>query len=253
MSSRRLLQAVFFDLDGTLRHNRPRAIDMFLSLVRQAGVRTTDRAAQAAERWQYAYWAESQELREDLSLTEGFADPAFWLRYTARQLRVLGVGEGDVEPLAQHIYARMGEQYQPQGFAAPGAAPLLEALSGAGYRLALVSNRDDPFDGELRELSLGGYFDLTLAAGEVGYWKPDGRLLLHAAERLGVLPERTVYVGDNWYADVPAAREAGMHPVLVDPYGLFPEADCPVVTELGELVPLIEGMAGDQGAPLRAR
>ncbi len=242
MIIRQPLQAVLFDLDGTLRHNRPRAIDIFLRLVGEEGVAADRAARRAAERWQHAYWAGSPELKDDLAQARGFADPAFWLCYTRRHLRVLGAPEDRLETLAETVYRRMLEEYQPQGYQAPQAADVLAELARRGLRLGLVSNRDDPFDGELGELGLDGFFELTLAAGEVGYWKPDGRLLQHAAQRMGIEPARAVYVGDNWYADVGAAEAAGMWPVLVDPQGLFPEADCPVVSQLGELLPLLDGL-----------
>jgi FMN phosphatase YigB (HAD superfamily) len=42
-------------------------------------------------------------------------------------------------------------------------------------------------------------------------------------------PEQTLYIGDNYFADVVGARRAGLRPVLYDPKGLFHEPGCPVI------------------------
>ena len=54
-----------------------------------------------------------------------------------------------------------------------------------------------------------------VVAADVGYFKPEPELLWAAAERLGVAPERCVYIGDSVAFDVAAARAAGMAAVLV--------------------------------------
>jgi FMN phosphatase YigB (HAD superfamily) len=106
----------------------------------------------------------------------------------------------------------------------------------------VVSNRQDSLAEVISALGLDWAFQVVLAAGEVDLWKPDPGLLLHAASLAGVEPKATMYVGDNYFADVIAARGAGMRPVLFDPMELFPEAECAVIGSLGELRSLVENM-----------
>jgi FMN phosphatase YigB (HAD superfamily) len=61
-----------------------------------------------------------------------------------------------------------------------------------------------------------------------------------ALELLGSQPAQTLYVGDNYYADVIGARAAGLTPVLIDPNAIFPEADCAVIHIVSEVLPLLE-------------
>jgi len=49
-----------------------------------------------------------------------------------------------------------------------------------------------------------------------------------------------MYVGDNYFADVVGARGAGLQPVLYDPAGIYPEANCPVIVSLDGLLELFE-------------
>lgn len=228
------LEAVIFDFDGTLRHSEPRGMDLFADLAEERGLELNEDVRREAVRWNHAYWADSQERAADAAAGEDHGE-TFWLRYARRHLRALGASEAQAEQWAPEIHRHMAEQYDPANVVPDDVIPTLEALRRAGYRLALVSNRDQPLDEAVVDIALDGYFELTLAAGEVGWWKPDPRLLAYAVERIGVDPERAVYVGDNPYADVEGARRAGLQPVLIDKEDLFPELICPRIEAIGEL------------------
>ena len=54
-------------------------------------------------------------------------------------------------------------------------------------------------------------------------------------DKLELSPKETLYIGDNYFADVVGARNAGLAPLLYDPRGIFPEADCARMTSFTEL------------------
>ncbi|MEU4801857.1 HAD-IA family hydrolase [Actinosynnema sp. NPDC023587] len=87
--------------------------------------------------------------------------------------------------------------------------PLVTAARRArrhGLRTAILSNADGlwaPPD-EWRDL-----FDVVITSGEVGYAKPDRRIYLLAAARLGLDPGRCVFV-DDLAVNVRGAAAAGM-------------------------------------------
>ncbi|MGH2626670.1 MAG: HAD family hydrolase [Anaerolineales bacterium] len=233
------LRAVLFDLDGTIRHNQPHEVDTFHRWAAELGVPVSPERSLAAGRWLHAYLAQSDELLDDDRAVGGQRNGAFWRRQARRHLEILGARPDDAEVLSEAITARFEAEYRPQDVVPPDVAPSLNRLRGTGYRLGLVSNRREPLDGLLAELGLGDAFDFAVAAGEVGWWKPDRRLFVYAAERAGVRPEQAAYVGDNLFADIQGARGAGLHPLLLDPAGLFPEADCPVVRSVAEVPPAL--------------
>ena len=121
----------------------------------------------------------------------------------------------------------MSEQYRPENKVISGAFDALERLKTAGYTLGVVTNRNDPCDVELVDLGLAPYFDFALAAGQVGSWKPAPKIPDAALELCGSTAAESIYVGDNFYADIKGARNAGLQPVLIDPRDLFPDAGCP--------------------------
>jgi putative hydrolase of the HAD superfamily len=134
----------------------------------------------------------------------------------------------------------MGEFYRPESIVPEDVRRTLPQLKQAGYILAVISNRNEPFQQLLHEHGIGEYFDFSLAAGEVKVWKPDPGLFEHALQRVGLTPADVIYVGDNYYADVVGSRQAGLQPVLYDPLGIFPEPGCPTIKSFDELNSIIK-------------
>jgi HAD superfamily hydrolase (TIGR01662 family) len=231
-----MIKAIFFDLDGTLRFNDPPAIPAFHRFAAEQGIETDRDTRRKAERWTYDYWANSKTLLKDIKqFGDWDGNGAFWANHARRHLLELGASVERAETLAPVITQKMQELYDPDDCVPDDVIPTLRTLKGHGCTVAVVSNRTKPFTELLAELGLDVHLDFSLAAGEAGYWKPDPRLLLHAAAHCEVDPAETVYVGDNPFADVAAARSAGMTPVLVDPRRVFPEVDSLRISTIGEL------------------
>lgn len=91
---------------------------------------------------------------------------------------------------------------------------VLATARAAGLRTALLSNaeRDEHLAGPWPQL-----VDVAVRSGEVGLRKPDPRVYALVAERLGVAPDRCVFV-DDLVANVRGAVAAGMTGVLHERY-----------------------------------
>lgn len=222
------IRAVFYDLDGTLRLNRPSGRVVFAEYASVLGVPSDPQTRRRAAIWEHLYFAESPELVRD---RETFQDDsrAFWLNYCFRQLQVLGASEEQARALAPHMTAYMSEHYQPQDVLFEGVHETLHALRQRGYFLGILSNRFEPYDDYLNEIGLGGYFDLVVYAGEAGIRKPHPEVFHYLLQKAGFAPEQSIYIGDNYFADVVGARQTGMLGVLYDHEGLFENPDCPVI------------------------
>ncbi len=232
------IQAIIFDLDGTLRHNDPPAVEVFLAHAVELGVTANQEMRHRYARWVHFYWAQSPDLLEDLHLLGN--DDQFWINYARRSLKAYGCPAEQVEALAPQMHEYMKETYNPEDCVPDDVPAALVTLRQQGFRLAMLSNRISPYDDLLQSLGLADYFEFALAAGDFEVWKPDPMVFQHALQRMDVLPERSIYVGDNYYADVIGSQQAGMQPVLLDPQGIFPEADCPVIHSVGGLREILE-------------
>ena len=232
------IKAILFDLDGTLRHNIPTGDQVFAEYALGLGLRISGEDEKRAQRWEHYYFASSPEIRADM---EEYKDrDAFWVNFSCRRLVALGCEAGQAQSLAPRTSAYMAENYKPQSHIPAEVFATLATLKEGGYVLGVVSNRDDPFHEELKELKLDAYFKFALAAGEVNSFKPDTRIFERALELSGTAAHESIYVGDNYYADIVGAQRAGLTPVLIDPGGLFPEADCAVIKSFAEFPDLLK-------------
>ncbi len=137
--------------------------------------------------------------------------------------------------MGTEIYEYMSTEHKPVGVVPQSVHETLAMLQEDGFQLGLVSNRTKPVHEEIAELGLDHYFEIALTAGEVSSWKPDTAIFEHALEQMDAQPKESVYIGDNYYADVLGARAAGIQPILFDEERIFPQADCPVIVSMDEL------------------
>jgi HAD superfamily hydrolase (TIGR01662 family) len=232
------LRGILFDLDGTLRHSRPSFIEAFIDFAVGLGLADSLENRKRANRWLYQYWADSAEMLRDRK-SYGVRDDLFWTNHARLGLMAFGCPPKLAESLAPQLYSLMEEAYQPEDWIPSDVPETLNILKEAGFSLGVASNRTRPYVELLESLGLEAYFEFALAAGEVNIWKPKPGIFLHALERLGTSVKETLYVGDNYYADVLGARGVGLKAILIDPGNIFPKADCPVIQTLGELPELL--------------
>ncbi|HEY3311261.1 MAG TPA: HAD family hydrolase [Anaerolineales bacterium] len=232
------IRAIFYDLDGTLRMNVPSGWHTFSDFASELGLITSQDDRLRAGRWIHYYFAESPELQND---RVSFPDNnAFWYNFGYRQLTVLGASPGQAADIAPKIHQRMIEDYRPADLIPDDLVETLKILKERGYILGVLSNRNDSFESYLAELGLREFFDVVIPAGEAGVYKPNPDVFHFMLEKANVTAEESIYVGDNYYADIVGARKAGMSAVLLDIYGLFPEPDCPVIESHTEILALLE-------------
>ena len=227
------VRAVFFDLDGTLVFHEPDSYEMVVAFCAEIGQPLSREAWRRGRRARHEYFADPVLRERRIGVPPG----EFWRQYNRHVLGQFGI-EGDVDALAKELgrrFAGIETVYR-----CPEAARrTLAELGARGYRLGMITNREDVgrFNAQLDELGLRPYFDWVVAAGEVGAAKPDPAIFHLALERAGLAAGEAVYVGDNYWADVVGAERAGLRVFLLDPHRLFPEAGCPVLDRIEDLLP----------------
>lgn len=98
------------------------------------------------------------------------------------------------------------------------AQEVLSAVRAAGMKTGLITNAAVPMwmrDTELRALGLLESLDVRLTAGDVGKFKPHPHPFRVALERLHILPDEAIFVGDRIQDDVAGAQAAGMQAVWI--------------------------------------
>jgi FMN phosphatase YigB (HAD superfamily) len=234
------ISAVFFDFDGTLVFHEPDSFDLIYTFCADIGQPLNVEKERQGRRTRLEYFVDPA-VRERLN---ALSEEGFWNHFNRHVLDAVGI-EGDLDQLAAQVTARYADLALTYHCPAAGFRTL-SGLRARGYDLGLITNRENPgrFHELLDRMELRGQFDVILASGELGTRKPDPGIFHVALDRIGASAAQSVYVGDNYWADVVGAQRAGVTPVLLDPHHIFPEADCLILEQIDELLawlPMVKG------------
>jgi HAD superfamily hydrolase (TIGR01509 family) len=220
------LQTVFLDAGGVFLYPNWWRISDALA---KHGVQVSPEALKAADP------AARREL-DDLKVIGGTTDASRGWLFFDLILAHAGVApsEGIAAALAElHTYHTASNLWE---YVPDEVVPALEGLRARGLRLVVVSNANGTLRRHLDRLGLTSRFDVVLDSADEGVEKPDPRFFQIALERSGARKDTTIHVGDFYHVDVAGARSAGLRGVLLDEANLRPDADCPRVKSLDELV-----------------
>ena len=167
---------------------------------------------------------------------------SFWREYDHSYVRCIGVAEPDIDAAVTSLHSTRNAYLWrwpiPESFAA------LQALAGSGVPLGVVSNASGQIDDVLSRSGVcqvgdgpGVCMRIIVDSHIVGVAKPDPRIFDHALPHFdGTDRSDIAYVGDSVTMDIAAARAAGLHPILLDPYDDHPDADFERIRTLMELL-----------------
>ena len=203
------------------------------------GIDLNQEIKDSAHRWAHRYWAHSEDLVSDLEKHKGRDQDSFWENYTRMHLVALGATEGDVELYWPVVHKHMRQRYKPESRLAPQTLDILDRLRERSFLVGIMTNRSRPIHREMVKLELDLHLDFYLTAGQLGAFKPSKTSFEKMTEFIGVTAEETIYVGDNYVADIEGAKNANLQPVLIDPKGLYPQSEVPVIEELEEIFALL--------------
>ena len=95
------------------------------------------------------------------------------------------------------------------------AAATLAALRERGLRIGVISDCSEEVVAAWPETPLAPLVDEAVLSAAVGMKKPDPRVYHLGCERLGVAPERCLFVGDGGSRELSGASAVGMDAVLI--------------------------------------
>jgi len=105
-----------------------------------------------------------------------------------------------------------------------GAVEAVKTLRSRGAKIALVSNGKSPFqERNFRSLGIADLFDAVVISEAVGLRKPDKEIFYLACDLLNVETSGSVFVGDSIESDIEGANNAGIYSIYM-PSG--PELAC---------------------------
>jgi len=215
------VDAVLFDLDGTLVDTAPE----FVAVVNQL-------------------------LHENTRAALPEADIRNCVSNGSRALVTLAFGLAEEHAGFDPLRLRLLELYE-QGLGThsvlfPGMAQLLELLVRDGIRWGVVTNKPSRYAIPLLErMGLKPTNNTLVCPDQVTHSKPHPEPMYLAAKKLDRVPARTIYVGDH-LRDIQAGRNAGMRTIAAL-YGYIEAGDDPSgwgadysVTSAHDIYPIIQ-------------
>lgn len=193
------VEAVLFDLDGTVWEYRRPGSEILAAAFEEAGL-----------------------------------EPCFTVREYVDRIDAVRAGAADEAEIRRRAFASLAEErgYGPEAGRAvaevytrerdyrdvralPGAREALEALASE-YRIAAVTNGPrEAQEPKLNELGLAGTFERVVYAGEETPHKPDPEPFEVALDHIDAAAVRTVHVGNSAVHDVAGAAAAGLRSVWI--------------------------------------
>lgn len=180
---------VIFDCDGVLVDTEPTTNRLLAEVITEAGW-----AVSTADSIRMFKGHDLNEIVKVVESNVGRALPDLLDEYRRRMYAAFDAGIDPIEGAAE-LLDRLDELGTPRRCVASNGPPKkMHASLGA---CGLLSRFDE--DGQPRLFS----------AYDIDTWKPDPALFLHAAETMGVSPDRCVVIEDS-VSGVEAANRAGM-------------------------------------------
>jgi putative hydrolase of the HAD superfamily len=196
------IQAVSFDVGGTLIKPHPSVGHVYAEVAIKAGLASFDPDLLNA-RFSSAW---SGKVHFDYSRRA-------WAEIVLKTFAGCSETFGASSPFFQQLYERFAQADAWRLY--DDVFPALEALTGRGLKLAVISNWDDRLRLLLQNLRLDRFFDAIEVSGESGFHKPAPEIFHRAIQTLGLPANTVLHVGDSPLEDFEGAERAGLRALLI--------------------------------------
>lgn len=228
------MRVIFFDLDGTLIDSTAAFPKVFAQVVSGHGLRigAPDVSQSLDSAWS---WYET-----NLALYHRAGARDFWLGFNHQVCLGLGATEGEALAMAEEITDTFRRLNLRKLF--PDSIDCLNALTGDGYRLGVITARPDARD-VTDPLGISHYFSYIIDACAANSAKSDAKIYRYALSRAKLRGSEAIHVGDEIKRDILPAQAAGMLPVLIDRNDKHPHTDHLRIAELDSLPKLVRDLS----------
>lgn len=190
--------AIIFDLFGTL-------VDDFGSSVGQMHQEMAAALAVPYEQFM-EFWGQTAKMR----IIGAFETVEANINYVCAAMKVSPRAE-QIERAVEIRMQYIREALQPR----PDAVNTPSELKNQGYKIGLLSNCSIEIPILWQETAFADLFDTAIFSSRERLKKPDPCIYHLACERLGVMPETSLYIADGEDYELTAAAKVGLHPVLI--------------------------------------
>lgn len=187
-----MVQAVLFDLDGTLL-DRDASLAAFIEV-----------QYERLNKW-VGHIPKEQYISRFIELdNRGYVWKDRVYEQLIAEFQITGIGK-------ERLLLDYTTEFKKHCVPFPNLLPMLSGLKERSIRLGMITNGWGQFQSDnIKALGIEAYFDVILISEWEGIKKPDARLFHRALNRLGILSADSMFIGDHPENDVKAARSIGM-------------------------------------------
>jgi len=220
------LKTLVFDCGDTLLTLSPSREDIFRDALLAVNISPTE--PQIARAYQIVEYA-NRQMASELKHKGGKREYARRFNHTLAD--VLGL-DSKKELIDELVYSAFENRRSWRPL--PGAIETLQNLKKKAH-LYVFANWDLSLEQTLQSAGLDGVFSQAVSSASLGAEKPTLEAFTRFAERTEIELTESVYVGNEYIADVKGSRRAGMTPLLLDVGGFYsPAVDCSYAANWGD-------------------
>ncbi len=202
--SKRQIEAVLFDLGGTLIETTG-IPHVMKKILRHRGIDRSLKEISTA-------WKKAEKELNFRDLTTLLDE--FWVKWNLRILGNLRVGSNERE-LAEFIATHWWDYSSVTLY--PDAEKILPLLKMKDLKMGVITNGlQSDVDKILPSVNLQDFFGVVVVIDTLRKMKPDPEVFLYALEKLNTPTSNTIFVGDEIDADYKGAQGAGLTAYLID-------------------------------------
>ena len=205
------IRHIFFDLDNTLWDHRKNAELTLNELFERKGIQESYNILFDEFHSKY------DEINEDLwvKIRDGLIDKDFLRKHRFYDTFMhFGV---DDEQLAAYFEKHFLDEIIHYNELIEGTIEILDYLKEKGYVLHVVSNGFHEVTRRKVEMSgMDKYFETIVSADDAKAMKPDERIFQYALDLANAQKEESIFIGDDWVADVKGSQRFGLDVIYFD-------------------------------------
>jgi putative hydrolase of the HAD superfamily len=197
------IKAVFFDAGETLIFRNPSLVTLAARQLKNSGINIQKTVLAKAVN------AAAVEMKPVVERGK-MSDSRKWEVYIGNVFKKLRIKNPGLETKLR-LKLKNGTSFK----AFKDAHEVVDYLNGRGIKTGIISNAPAELENILKRVKLHGKFRHIVISEKAGVEKPHKKIFLKALKLSRSKASETVYIGDNYVADIYGAKNAGLVPVWI--------------------------------------
>jgi putative hydrolase of the HAD superfamily len=197
------IKTVFFDAGETLIYRNPSLVTLTARQFKREGIKIPKKTIARV------FNAAAVEMKPIVERGR-MRDSKKWEIYLGNVFSKLRIKN---KPLETSLRLKLKDGTSFKAF--KDARETVDYLKSRGIKTGIISNASSTLDGILKRTGLHKKFAHIVISEKAGVEKPDRKIFLKALKLARSKASETVYIGDNYIADIYGARSAGLVPVWI--------------------------------------